>query len=90
MKTTSTDWRPRAACRGQDPEIFYPTSGEPRRDAIIICHKCPVRTECLNEAIDFGDNHGIWGGTTPNERKNLVRRAIRSGKPSPVHRRRQR
>jgi WhiB family redox-sensing transcriptional regulator len=88
METTTTDWRDHAACLGQDPELFYPNIGEERRDAITICRTCPVTTQCLQEALDFGDRHGIWGATTPNDRTNLVRRAVRKGNSSPVRRQR--
>jgi WhiB family transcriptional regulator, redox-sensing transcriptional regulator len=44
--------------------------------AVAICRACPVRTDCLNFAITTGQSEGVWGGTTPSERRNL-RREIR-------------
>ena len=35
-------WRQRAACRGVDPDIFYPVSDEEAEDAKAICALCPV------------------------------------------------
>ena len=40
-----------------------------------ICAECPVRSECLEHALYSEDgNHGVWGGTTPRERKVMRRR----------------
>ena len=46
------DWRPLAACRHADPELFFPVSASgPSLDQIIqakaICARCPVRQQCL-------------------------------------------
>ena len=35
---------------------------------------CPVRTECLAEALDGRINFGVWGGMTERERRALLRR----------------
>lgn len=70
------DWTERAACRGLDPELFYPigTAGpalEQVATAKAVCAECPVRAECLDLAMSAGEAHGIWGGTTPEERRFL-------------------
>jgi len=73
------DWFHDAACRGTDPGIFYPADG--RRvdarnpEAIAICSSCTVRTECLTWALDHSEEHGIWGGLNPTQRRNLKRRS---------------
>jgi WhiB family redox-sensing transcriptional regulator len=40
-------WRNRAACKGVDPDIFYPVSDEEAEEAKAICALCPVREACL-------------------------------------------
>lgn len=35
---------------------------------------CPVRTECLAEALDNRIEFGVWGGMTERERRSLLRR----------------
>jgi WhiB family redox-sensing transcriptional regulator len=35
---------------------------------------CPVRTECLADALDNRIEFGIWGGMTERERRALLRR----------------
>jgi WhiB family redox-sensing transcriptional regulator len=71
-----TDWRDLATCRGLDPDLFFPvsTSGASLTEidaARRVCHRCPVLTPCLRWALDLGQVHGIWGGTTEEERRAL-------------------
>lgn len=70
------NWRNYAACRGTDPETFFPigTSGPAitqRQNAEATCSGCPVRIACLAFAVSAGIDHGIWGGLDPDERRNL-------------------
>lgn len=72
-------WTDHAACRGADPEIFYPIGyGAPALEmetaAKAVCGRCPVQTECLGWALRVGEPDGIWGGTNPDERRALRRR----------------
>jgi WhiB family transcriptional regulator, redox-sensing transcriptional regulator len=74
------DWRDRAACRDEDPELFFPVSeigpGERQvNQARSVCGRCPVRAQCLEHALHNGLDHGIFGGTTESERRKLRRRA---------------
>ncbi|OLT18159.1 transcription factor WhiB [Pseudonocardia sp. CNS-139] len=74
------DWRLRAACRDEDPELFFPVSatGPGARQiarAKAVCARCPVRAECLAYALDEGLAHGVFGGTTEDERRALRRTA---------------
>ncbi len=69
-------WRTLAACRGMDPDLFYPTRGEDSWDVRQVCKGCPVRTECLQFALDNNETFGIWGGTSAKERWR-TRRLIR-------------
>lgn len=76
------NWRASAACRpgsGVDPELFWPPS---RTDATIqlakaICDRCEVRADCLAEALVRGEEEGIWGGLTPEEREPSLMRACK-------------
>jgi WhiB family redox-sensing transcriptional regulator len=71
---SNPNWRLDAACRREDPELFFPigTSG-PAADqagqAKRICLACPVRAACLDWVMRHGYDYGIWGGTTPQERR---------------------
>jgi WhiB family transcriptional regulator, redox-sensing transcriptional regulator len=80
------DWRHRAACRDEDPELFFPVSeagpgARQTEQAKAVCAGCPVRARCLEYALDNGLDYGIFGGTTETERRMLRRRA-RYGRPA--------
>lgn len=67
-----TEWMNDARCKGEDTELFYPNRGETATLAKEICRRCSVLPACLEYATAFQEEHGIWGGTTPNERKRLL------------------
>lgn len=67
----SPGWMPRGACRGEDPELFFPvTAAGPALAqafaAKAVCFRCAVRAACLSYALATGQA-GIWGGTTQEE-----------------------
>ena len=47
--------------------------GAEQNHAKRICRNCPVRTECLAYALDYGMEYGVWGGMTERERRSLVK-----------------
>jgi len=67
------DWAPYAACRETKPDELFVRGAEQNR-AKLLCHGCPVRTECLAEALDNQIEWGVWGGMTERERRALLRR----------------
>ena len=66
-----TDWQIRAACRGSDPDIFFPAPGDlaSAAGAKAVCASCDVRTACLAYALATGSTDGIWGGLDEKERR---------------------
>lgn len=86
------DWRHRAACRDEDPELFFPVSEQgpgarQAAEAKAVCSQCPVAAECLAWALETGQDNGVWGGTSEAERRALQRREDRSSSspaPGPV------
>ena len=76
------DWRHRAICRDEDPELFFPvgTSGPALlqiAEAKTVCRRCPVVSECLTWALESGQDAGVWGGMSEDERRAFKRRATR-------------
>jgi len=71
-------WRQRAACRGVDPDVFYPVSDEDAEEAKAICRGCPVRESCLEYALANRERDGVWGGATERERRRLIRQRRKS------------
>ncbi|MFG2046172.1 WhiB family transcriptional regulator [Micromonospora sp. NPDC048935] len=71
------DWRHASACRDEDPELFHPvgTSGPALlqvEQARAVCHRCPVRDQCLTWALDHME-FGVAGGLSEDERRTLKR-----------------
>lgn len=70
-----SDWRKSAACAGYDPALWFPGNSQlMRREAIHICHTCPVMMQCrkyaeTNNQICGYPLQGIWGGKEFNPRK---------------------
>jgi WhiB family transcriptional regulator, redox-sensing transcriptional regulator len=76
------DWRHQAACREVDPELFFPIGNTGPAllqidEAKQVCRRCSVMDECLRWAIDSGQDAGVWGGLSEDERRALKRRTIR-------------
>jgi WhiB family redox-sensing transcriptional regulator len=65
-------WRTRGVCRSVDPETFFPAPSEPADAAVALCRTCDVQGACLAWALDVGDCHGVWGATTPRERRAML------------------
>src|SRR5918912_700026 len=77
------DWRHHAACRDEDPELFFPigTSGPAVlqvEQAKAVCRRCTVTDECLQWALETGQDAGVWGGMSEDERRALKRRGART------------
>lgn len=67
------DWTTRARCRTTDPDDLF-VQGAAQNRAKQVCLGCPVRTECLADALDNRVEFGVWGGMTERERRALLRR----------------
>jgi WhiB family redox-sensing transcriptional regulator len=69
-----TSWMTKANCRGVDPSLFFPGRGEPTGPAKEVCARCVVRENCLQYALARPSlKHGVWGGRSENERRELRR-----------------
>ena len=64
------DWRHLAACKGMDPNVFFPTRGgiDTLGAAKAVCAGCPVSTHCLAEGRT--EHTGVWAGTSATQRRN--------------------
>jgi WhiB family redox-sensing transcriptional regulator len=67
------DWANRAACGGDSPDALF-VSGAAQHRAKTVCRGCPVRTECLADALDNRVEFGVWGGLTERERRAVLRK----------------
>lgn len=77
------DWWEKAICKGMGFDLFFPppyplaetNSERTRREsrAKVICRQCPVKQQCLQDSLVWGDD-GVRGGTTPSERRRMITR----------------
>ena len=67
----ASEWTLRAKCRDLADELF--PEGKDQKRARSVCIGCPVRSECLAEALDNQIEWGVWGGMTERERRALLR-----------------
>jgi WhiB family redox-sensing transcriptional regulator len=65
------EWRDNAACDGLDVDIFFPEKGKPTDPAKAVCAVCPVKDDCLADAMIWGERHGVRGGLSGDERRRL-------------------
>lgn len=84
---TEIDWRDKARCAARDanganihdPELFFPVGNSGPAllqiaEAKAVCHACPVASMCLSWALESGQDAGVWGGMSEDERRSLKRR----------------
>jgi len=75
--TSKYSWREQASCKGIDPNVFVPNenSGLTGRTTYAVardfCKRCTVVNECLMFALKENMEFGMFGGTTPRERRGL-------------------
>lgn len=72
-RSSMSDWATKAKCLGTDPEALF-VQGAAQHQAKKICAGCPVRLECLADALDNRTEFGVWGGATERERRAMLRR----------------
>lgn len=76
MRTDDYDdhsWVARASCAGDPPDALF-VRGAAQRTAKQRCLGCPVRLECLADALQCACDYGVWGGLTERERRAIRRR----------------
>lgn len=70
------EWRDEAACKTMPHDLFF-ASGKMLGAVEEACGACPVRAECLADALafevheDFGKFYGVRGGMMPGKRYQL-------------------
>jgi WhiB family redox-sensing transcriptional regulator len=69
-------------CRELPPETFFPSDGVGVDVALKICAGCSVKSPCLEYALYYHIEHGVWGGASERERRRIARRRRTNGVPS--------
>lgn len=66
-------WMDHARCRSLSPTEFFPSDGVGVEIAKRVCAECAVRAECLEYALTYRIDHGVWGGCSERERRRILR-----------------
>ena len=63
------------------PDVFFPDYADApllytsfTNSAKRLCQECPIISECLSYALEAREEYGVWGGTSPADRKAMLRR----------------
>lgn len=84
-------WGAQAACRKAPPAVFFPEdfgAGEAKlyaEEAKSYCRRCPVVEPCLRQALEQGEEFGVWGGIVAAERRAALRRARKEASGGSAH-----
>jgi hypothetical protein len=66
-------------CGENDPSLWFADPEDPDEphdsyaEAVALCQTCPFKRECLLEALQSGEQYGVWGGITPAQRQSMSR-----------------
>jgi len=80
MSVTALSWRYSAACRGEDPELFFSPDGESpaarevrEAQAKAVCASCEVTGPCLDFRLSFERQRDddVWAGFDGDERSAM-------------------
>ena len=74
-------WRKHAECLDAPSDWFFAQSENGTitagmRKGLALCEQCPVRTDCLEWAVDTNQEMGVLGGMTPHARRRLRRQRL--------------
>jgi WhiB family transcriptional regulator, redox-sensing transcriptional regulator len=67
-----TAWVLQGLCLTTDPDKLF-VRGAAQRKAAALCRDCPVKAECLADALDNEVEFGVWGGMTERQRRALLK-----------------
>jgi len=77
-------WMLRAHCRSLAASAFFPSDGVGVDKARQVCSQCEVQPECLEYALTYRIDHGVWGGASERERRRILRKRRLEGEQEPV------
>jgi WhiB family transcriptional regulator, redox-sensing transcriptional regulator len=77
LKNNDFGWQNKAECQGEATDLFFMDMEDSQinhikmREARAICDRCQVKKECLDFALVNNIDYGVWGGTSPYQRKEM-------------------
>jgi lambda repressor-like predicted transcriptional regulator len=77
------DWREQARCLGEDPERWFPISGNTLdASAAQLCERCPVRVECARFAKVAATDGVFAGFLLPEQKEELAAFVVEQDNPT--------
>lgn len=64
------EWMDNGNCSRLNLDMF-PSDAAQAKAAKQVCNFCDVRVECLEHALIYRIEHGVWGGTSERERMRI-------------------
>ncbi len=71
---------PAVPCHVNDPDLWFAENPMELERAKALCADCPIRRQCLAEALERQEPWGVWGGEII-ERGTVVARKRPRGRP---------
>lgn len=86
LAKASAPWMGQGWCSNQDmlkawglgPDDWFDRGSGYNKDALELCRACPVKTQCLQWALDHNETDGLYGGMTPYQRGRYAKREQRT------------
>ncbi|MGW3971124.1 WhiB family transcriptional regulator [Streptomyces ardesiacus] len=64
-------WASAAVCRDDEhhPDVWFPVPTDLVGIELAkgLCRRCPVQMRCRTDALNRGEEHGVWGGLDEDE-----------------------
>jgi WhiB family transcriptional regulator, redox-sensing transcriptional regulator len=80
ISTVPDEQQPELPCYVGDPDLWFADTPSELERAKALCADCPIRSECLAEALQRAEPWGVWGGEIL-ERGCIVSRKRPRGRP---------
>jgi WhiB family redox-sensing transcriptional regulator len=87
LTSQDTQWQRYSICPDEDPNLFFPAGNGgvfllQIEEAKAVCRRCPVMAACAAWALTTGQETGVWGGMSEDERRSMKRHAARNRAPA--------
>jgi WhiB family redox-sensing transcriptional regulator len=80
IKPKNMDWKKDGNCYGVDPKLFFPETGVGVDESKQACNGCEVEVKCLEFALEFNEEFGVWGGKSERERRKIRRQRAQAAR----------
>jgi hypothetical protein len=70
LRITPPAWAADGTCASYgQPDLWFAKYADDRRQAIALCHACPMLQRCDQWATETPETWGVWGGRLRGDKK---------------------